>query len=149
MAVGFTWTDFQPEPSILDPFRTIFDVLGPTWKSGLGQSVAWRAETWPGPPNQACRFRNFFLGPIPELLFCSFFVACPGKSSNNVDPADPTRFVAFPGNSTNNVDKNPDLAFLDFVGSAGSTLFKEFPGNATKNLQNYPSVTLTSVCFMT
>ena len=68
MAVGFTWTDFQPEPSILDPFRSIFDVLGPTWKSGLGQSVAWRAETWPGPPSQACSFRNFFLDPIPELV---------------------------------------------------------------------------------
>ena len=63
MAVGFTGTDFQPEPSILDPFRTIFDVLGPTWKSGLGQKPAWRTKTWPGPPNQARRFRNFFLGP--------------------------------------------------------------------------------------
>ena len=58
--------------------------------------------------------------PIPELFsrlhsgtcFCTFLVACPGNSANNVDPADPTKFVAFPGNSTNNVDKNPDLAFL-------------------------------------
>ena len=72
MAVGFTWTDFQPEPSILDPFRTIFDVLGPTWKSGLGQNMAWRAKTRPGPPSQACRFRNFFLGPIPELFSARF-----------------------------------------------------------------------------
>ena len=71
MAVGFTGTDFQPEPSILDPFRTIFDVLGPTWKSGLGQSVAWRAKTWPGRANQARRFRNFFLGPILELFSAS------------------------------------------------------------------------------
>ena len=68
MAVGFTWTDFQPEPSILDPFRTIFDVFGPAWKSGLGQNMAWRGKTRPGPPSQACRFRNFFLGPIPELF---------------------------------------------------------------------------------
>ena len=67
-AVGFTWTDFQPEPSILDPFPTIFDVFGPAWKSGLGQNMAWRGKTRPGPPSQACRFRNFFLGPIPELF---------------------------------------------------------------------------------
>ena len=71
MAVGFTWTDFQPEPSILDPFRTIFDVFGPAWKSGLGQNMAWRGKTRPGPPSQACRFRNFFLGPIPELFSAS------------------------------------------------------------------------------
>ena len=30
MAVGFTGTDFQAEPSILDPFRTIFGVFVPT-----------------------------------------------------------------------------------------------------------------------
>ena len=30
MAAGFKGTDFQPEPSILDPSRTIVDVLGPT-----------------------------------------------------------------------------------------------------------------------
>ena len=30
MAVGFTGTDFQADPSILEPFRTIFDVFGPT-----------------------------------------------------------------------------------------------------------------------
>ena len=72
MAAGFTWTDFQPEPSILDPFRTIFDVFGLAWKSGLGQNMAWRAKTRPGPPSQACRFRNFFLGPIPELVSARF-----------------------------------------------------------------------------
>ena len=72
MAVGFTWTDFQPEPSILDPFGTIFNVLGPTWKPGLGQNMAWRAKTRPGPPSQAWRFRNFFLGPIPELFSARF-----------------------------------------------------------------------------
>ena len=67
MAVGFTWTDFQPEPSILDPFQAIFDVLGPTWQFGLDQNMAWRGKKRPGRPSQACRFRNFFLGPIPEL----------------------------------------------------------------------------------
>ena len=72
MAVGFMWTDFQPEPSILDPFRAIFDVLGPTWKSGLGQNMAWRGKTRLGARSQACRFRNFFLGPIPELFSASF-----------------------------------------------------------------------------
>ena len=30
MAVGFTGTHFQAEPSILDPFQTMFDVFGPT-----------------------------------------------------------------------------------------------------------------------
>ena len=30
MAVGFTGANFQAEPSILDPFRARFDVLGPT-----------------------------------------------------------------------------------------------------------------------
>ena len=29
-AVGFTGTDFQAKPSILDPFQARFDVLGPT-----------------------------------------------------------------------------------------------------------------------
>ena len=27
-------TDFQPKPSILDPFRVIFDVVGPTKNQG-------------------------------------------------------------------------------------------------------------------
>ena len=82
MAVGFTGTDFQAKPSILDPFRTIFDVFGPTWKPGLGQ-------TWPGTPNQACRFRNFFSGPHSGTFFCKFFAAFPGdpeKSSGTCRP---------------------------------------------------------------
>ena len=112
MAAGFTWTDFQPEPSILDPFRTIFDVLCPTWKSGLGQSVAWRAKTRPGHPQPGLPIPELFSGPHSGTFFFTFFVAFLGNSSNNVDPADPTKFEAFPGNSTNNVDKKPDLAFL-------------------------------------
>ena len=35
---------------------------------------------------------------VSGTFFCTFFVAFPGNSSNNVDPADPTLFVAFPGN---------------------------------------------------
>ena len=31
MAVGFTRTNSEAEPSILEPFRIVFDVLGPTW----------------------------------------------------------------------------------------------------------------------
>ena len=70
-----------------------------------------RAKLGPEPPKQACRCRNFFLGPIPELFFCQCFVVFPGSSKNNVDPADPTLFFAFPGNARNYVGSNPDLAF--------------------------------------
>ena len=77
----------------------------------LLENQGW-AKTWLGSPNQACRLRFFFLGPIPELFFCTFFARFPGNPSNYVDPNDPKKFDAFPGNSTNNVDKNPDLAFL-------------------------------------
>ena len=45
------------------------------------ENQVW-AKTWPGTPNQACRFRNFFLGPIPELFFCDFYVAFPGNATN-------------------------------------------------------------------
>ena len=31
---GFIWTKFQAKPSILDPFRTKFDVFGPDRKFG-------------------------------------------------------------------------------------------------------------------
>ena len=86
-------------------------------KLGLWPDFQVRAgpRLGPGPPTRPADSRTFFLGPIPELFFCTFFVAFPGNSSNNVDPADPMKFVAFPGNSTNNVDKNPDLAFLEKV----------------------------------
>ena len=47
--------------------------------------------------NQACRFWNFFLGPIPDFFL--FFVKFPRNAKNNVDPADPTLFLAFPGNA--------------------------------------------------
>ena len=99
MAVGFTWTDFQPEPSILDPFRTIFDVLRPTWKSGLGHSVAWRAKTWPGRPNQA-RTRNAKSG-----FFSTLFVEFPGNATNFVGSAGSTLFEEFLRNATKNLQK--------------------------------------------
>ena len=35
------------------------------------ENQVW-AKAWPPTPNQACRFRNFFLGPIPELFSASF-----------------------------------------------------------------------------
>ena len=112
MAVGFTWTDFQPEPSILDPFRTIFDVLGPTWKSGLCQNVSGRANSLARNPQPGLQIPELFSGPHSGTFFCTFFVAFPGNSSNNVDPADPTKFATFPGNASNYVGSNPDLAFL-------------------------------------
>ena len=34
------------------------------------ENQVW-AKTWPGTPNQASRFWNFFLGPIPELFSAS------------------------------------------------------------------------------
>ena len=84
MAVGFTWTNCQPELSILNPFQIILMILARLGNL-VGQNMAWKGKTRPWPPSQACRFRNFFLGPIPELLFCTFFVALPGNFSNNVD----------------------------------------------------------------
>ena len=35
------------------------------------ENQVW-AKTWPGTPNQASRFRNFCLGPIPELFSATF-----------------------------------------------------------------------------
>ena len=82
-------------------------------------------------PSQACRFRNFFLGPIPDFFSarCSSHVQeipqiMSTRFARNAKSGFLSRlFVEFPGNATN------------FVGSAGSTLFEEFHGNATKNLQ--------------
>ena len=56
MAVGFTGTDFQAEQSILDPFRTIFDVLGQAWKSGLGKNLDWD-------PQPGLQIPELFSGP--------------------------------------------------------------------------------------
>ena len=80
------------------------------------QSSAWK-------PQPGLQIPELFSGPHFGTFFCTFFVAFPGNSSNNVDPADPTLFETFPGNATNN------------VGSAGSTLFEEILGNATRNVQ--------------
>ena len=46
MAVGFTCTDVQAEPLILDSFRGVFDVFGPTRKPGLGQILPALLESW-------------------------------------------------------------------------------------------------------
>ena len=67
--------------------------------------MAW--DPYPGP-----QIPELFSGPHSGTFFCKVFVAFPGNSSNNVDPADPTKFVTFPEKSTKNVDKKPDLAFL-------------------------------------
>ena len=63
-------------------------------------------------PQPGLQIPELFSGPHSGTFFCKFFVAFPGNSTNNVDPADPTKFVAFPGNATNYVGSNPDLAFL-------------------------------------
>ena len=63
-------------------------------------------------PQPGLQIPELFSGPHSGTFFCTFFAAFPGNSTNNVDPADPTKFVAFPGNATNYVGSNPDLAFL-------------------------------------
>ena len=63
MAVGFMGTNFQAEPSILDPFRTMLGVLGPTWKLGLGQNVAWRANSLARNPQPGLQIPELFSGP--------------------------------------------------------------------------------------
>ena len=70
-----------------------------------GQTGAWNPQ--PGLP-----IPELFSGPHSGTFFCTFFGVFPGNSSNNVDPADPTKFAAFPGNASNYVGSNPDLAFL-------------------------------------
>ena len=114
---------FRAKRSILDPFRAIFDDLGPNRHCGPDLDLqdqagdgplewvrpvpkaperSWHAsgpsfkpngrfwthfgpflmflarlenqvwaKTWPETSNQASRFRNFFLGPIPELFSAS------------------------------------------------------------------------------
>ena len=61
----------------------------------LGNSLECRSQDSQVIPNQACRFRNFFLGPIPEL-FLQVFRRISRTFKNNVDPTDPTLFFAFP-----------------------------------------------------
>ena len=51
-------------------------------------------------PQPGLQIPELFSGPHSGTFFCTFFVAFPGNSSNNVDPADQTLFVAFPGTST-------------------------------------------------
>ena len=94
MAVGFTRTDFQAEPSILDSFRTILMILARL------ENQVW-AKAWPGNPNQACRFQNVFLGPIP---------AAPGKPSLGLSRHNFMHLME--------IKKN--------VGSVGSILFLNF-----------------------
>ena len=94
------------------PISGHFRCFGPNLKIRSGPNLARSPQPGVRNPNQIRRFRNFFLDPIPELFFCAFFAAFPGNSSNNVDPADPTKFAACPGNALNYVGSNPDLAFL-------------------------------------
>ena len=82
MAVGFTGTNFQAKPSILDPFRTIFDVLGPTWKSGLGQNLTRS-------PQPGLQIPELFSGPHSGTFFCALFVAFPGNATENVQKKVP------------------------------------------------------------
>ena len=44
-AVGCIWSLFRAKPSILDPFRTKFDVLGPD--PNFGQPVLDLGQSWP------------------------------------------------------------------------------------------------------
>ena len=107
--------------------------------------------------NQACRFRNFFLGPIPELFSASFsphfqeiqkimstqltlHFFCISRNCMKLCRQKPR--LGFPGFARNAKSGFLSTLFVEFpgnatnnVGSAGSTLFEEFPGNATKNVQ--------------
>ena len=68
----------------------------PLWRPpGVGREC--RLENSQVISNQACRFWNCFLGPIPELFSAIVVAAFPGNAKNNVDPADPTLFLAKPG----------------------------------------------------
>ena len=62
MAVGFTGTDFQAEPSILDPFRTIFDVFGSDLK------IRSRPRLGPEPPTRPVDSGTFFWAPFRNFL---------------------------------------------------------------------------------
>ena len=44
-AVGFIWSLFRAKPSILDPFRTKFDVFGPD--PNFGQPALDLGRLWP------------------------------------------------------------------------------------------------------
>ena len=56
-------------------------------------------------PQPGLQIPELFSGPHSGTFFWKFFAAFPGNSTNNVDPADPTKFVAFPGNASNYVGK--------------------------------------------
>ena len=69
-------------------------------RDALTWSMVWIVDyrTSGSSSHQACRFRIFFLAPIPELFLICFAVF-PGNAKNNVDPTDPTLSLAFPGNA--------------------------------------------------
>ena len=82
MAVGFTGTDFQAKPSnrrFWTHFGTFFMVLARL------ENQVW-AKTWPGHPNQACRFENFFSGPHSGAFFCNLFAAFPVQQCSALWP---------------------------------------------------------------
>ena len=107
--------------------------MRPTFKSGLGQGLAQD-------PSQACRFRNFFLGPIPELCCAScssHFQEIPQIMST---PLTRRNLLHFQG--TQQIMSTRTQTWHSwrrnatyFVGSAGSTLFEQFPGNAANFVQ--------------
>ena len=79
------WSDFQPEPSILDPIRAVFDDFGPGRHFGgswPGQGLAGRPwdqpRDWPGGPGPAHTFffsRNADLGSDPfRIKKSGFFI---------------------------------------------------------------------------
>ena len=71
MAVGFMGTDFQAELSIMDPFRTMFCVLGPI------ENQVW-AKLGPEPPTRD-----------PEPNFKSAAVAASASQVRTLEPSRP------------------------------------------------------------
>ena len=75
---------------IFSPNRRFWTQFGPflMFWARLENQV-W-TKLGPEPPARPADSGTFFLGPMPELFFCKLFVAFPGISKINVDPADPT-----------------------------------------------------------
>ena len=99
---GFIWTKFQAKPSILDPFRTKFDVFGPDrnfGRPGFGLGLAldkphycW--EAWPLVRDfNICLVSTADICPVSAADICPvstadiYFVSTEDKTSAGLRPA--------------------------------------------------------------
>ena len=79
MAAGFTGSDFQPEPSILDPFRSIFEVLARPENQGWAKTwlvahlkIRARPKLGLGPPTRPADSGSFFWAPFRNFFLHVF-----------------------------------------------------------------------------